>query len=117
MEILDELAVWDVQDACGLVTGLSDWDDDALASLLDGLITWRGRDREEVAAVAATLRAARGWTGGGALGKALGVAAGAVAEGSSEWGLGGGATPEWPPAPPDGHETVEEDDGYAAGAD
>ena len=117
LEILDELAVWDVQDACGLVTGLSDWDDDALASLLDGLITWRGRDREEVATVAATLRAARGWTGGGALGKALGVAAGAVAEGSSEWGLGGGATPEWPPAPPDGHETVEEDDGYAAGAD
>ena len=47
----------------------------------------------------------------------MGVAAGAVAEGSSEWGLGGGATPEWPPAPPDGHETVEEDDGYAAGAD
>ena len=85
--------------------------------MLDGLITWRGRDREEVATVAATLRAARGWTGGGALGKALGVAAGAVAEGSSEWGLGGGATPEWPPAPPDGHETVEEDDGYAAGAD
>ena len=47
----------------------------------------------------------------------MGVAAGAVAEGSHEWGLGGGATPEWPPAPPDGHETVEEDDGYAAGAD
>ncbi len=117
LEILDELAVWDVQDACGLVTGLHAWDDDALASLLEGLITWRGRDREEVAAVAATLSATRGWRGGGALGKALGVAAGAVAEGSHEWGLGGGATPVWPPAPPDGHETVEEDDGYAAGAD
>ena len=117
LEILDELAVWDVQDACGLVTGLHAWDDDALASLLDGLITWRGRDREEVAAVAATLSATRGWRGGGALGKVLGVAAGAVAEGSHEWGLGGGGTPVWPPAPPDGHETVEEDDGYAAGAD
>ena len=52
-----------------------------------------------------------------ALVRDLRAAAGAVAEGSSEWGLGGGATPEWPPAPPDGHETVEEDDGYAAGAD
>lgn len=120
LEVLEELAAWDVRDACGLVTGLTPcgWDDDSLASLLDGLITWRGRDREEVAAVAATLRAARGWTGGGSLGKALGVAAGAVAKGSSEWGLGGGASGhEWPPAPPDGHETVDEDDGYAAGAD
>ena len=46
----------------------------------------------------------------------MGVAAGAVAEGrtSGVWeeGDAGGA-----PAPPDGHETVEEDDGYAAGAD
>ena len=60
------------RDACGLVTGLSDWDDDALASLLDGLITWRGRDREEVATVAATLRAARGWTGWRRAGESVG---------------------------------------------
>ena len=65
----------------------------------------------------ATLGLRRGGGGGGGRGNALGVAAGAVAEGSHEWGLGGGGTPVWPPAPPDGHETVEEDDGYAAGAD
>ena len=117
VELLEELAVWDADAACGLVNGLTGWDDDTLASLLGGLMTWKGRDREEVAAVAVRLRETRGWTGGGALGDVLGVRAGAVAGGSTEWGLGGAAPHEWPSAPPESHDLVEEDDGYAGGGE
>ena len=111
--------VWEADAAADLAAGLRDWADSGLASLLGGLMSWRGRDREEVATVARRLRDTRpgGWNGGGALGELLGVRTGAMTASSdkkghrADWGVGGGdmggggggvgeMEMRWPPQPP-----------------
>ena len=138
--------VWEADAAGDLVAGLSDWPDGALASLLGGLMNWRGRDREEVATVATRLRDTKlgGWNGGGPLGDLLGVRAGAMTAlkgRRADWGVGGGGGIraekeggreedglQWPPRPPDASDPSsgleelspvphEEQDGYSADAD
>ena len=45
------MSAWEVDAAADLAAGLHDWTDAGLAALLAGLMTWKGRDREEVATV------------------------------------------------------------------
>jgi hypothetical protein len=53
-----------------------DWAEGGIAKLLAGVMEWRRRDRNETAVVVRVLIDARGWDGGGVLGKLLGVGEG-----------------------------------------
>jgi len=133
VKVLEELAAWDADSAAALVGRLPTcdpptWSDDAIATLLSGLMRWRGRERADAAVVAVALRRRDPrWNGGGVLGDVLDVAEGGVddlvrevasiqvAEVIEDEGEGGEGFFRWPPEPP--VEVAVVDDGYSADAE